>query len=162
MNDTTKPYQGENHEGEQRSAPYPVSRLASPIELVDLAREIERADEVVNLRVGAKLQVIAHQIRALQEQARGILADAQRDQLLHRAQCNFKRIPGKTYHLYRKSDGRTYFSMVAPGEWNGQAPHEFVGSYRLEADMSWVPADSTRDGDRVHALVAHLLAGEDR
>ncbi|HEV57569.1 MAG TPA: DUF2452 domain-containing protein, partial [Phycisphaerales bacterium] len=77
-------YQGERHGGEAQSAPYPLSRLAAQIDLVDVARELERADAAVNLRVSAKLEVIAEQIRALQTEARRVLESAQRDQALHR------------------------------------------------------------------------------
>lgn len=150
-------YRGERHDGEERSSPYPVSRLAAQIDLVDIARELERADQAVNLRVTAKLEVIAEQIRSLQAEARRVLETAQRDHSLHRAQCNFKRIPGQTYHLYRRADGTTYFSMLAPADWRGQPPHAFLGSYRLEPDMSWVPADQPEADDSARRLVARLL-----
>lgn len=52
---------------------YPTSRLGAKIELVDLAREIEKADETIGLVVSGKLDVIREQMRALQEQARRLL-----------------------------------------------------------------------------------------
>jgi hypothetical protein len=42
---------------------------------------------------------------------------------LNQAQCAFKRIPGKTYHLYRRANGRTFFSMLPPAEWGGSTPN---------------------------------------
>jgi len=39
---------------------YPLSRLAPQFDLVDMAREIQEADRVLNLRASAKLQVIAN------------------------------------------------------------------------------------------------------
>ena len=161
-NDKFKRYRGDTHDGEAMSSPYPVSRLAAQIDLVDIARDLERADQAVNLRVTAKLEVIAEQIRSLQAQARRVLESAQRDHFLHHARCNFKRIPGQTYHLYRKPDGSTYFSMVAPGDWGGTPPHTFVGSYRLEPDMSWVPAEQPAGDDSARRLVARLLDDSDR
>ncbi len=155
--DKLKGYQGESHTGEALSSPYPVSRLAAQIDLVDIARELERADEAVNLRVTAKLEVIAQQIRSLQAEARRVLETAQHDHALHHARCTFKRIPGQTYHLYRKPDGSTYFSMVAPRDWGGSPPHDFVGSYRLEPDLSWVPADRPAADDSARRLVTRLL-----
>ncbi len=136
-----KRYSGDNHGGADHSAPYPVSRMAPATELVDLARQIEEADQMLGNVVHAKLKVIAEQMKALQQEARSILESSARDQQLHRAQCQFKRQPGKIYHLYRRSEDALYFSMLSPEEWGGKPPHEFMGSYRLENDMSWTPVE---------------------
>ncbi len=127
------------HQGADHSAPYPVSRLAPSFGLVELAREIEQADRMVDTRANAQLEVIAAQVRSLQDQARAILEQARQDQQLHHARCGFRRIPGHIYHLYRRPDGGTQFSMLSPADWGGQPPQPFVGSYRLETDMRWTP-----------------------
>jgi len=161
VDDELKRYDGKAlHRGPDHAAPYPVSRLAPAIELVDLAREIAQADTMVNSRVSAKLKVIADQVRSLQAQAREALEQASRDQALHHAQCNFQRRPGHIYHLYCRTDGSRYFSMLAPADWRGGAPHSFEGSYRLEADMSWTPLDGEGPAadDDSRELVARLLA----
>ncbi len=156
MSDNKK-HTGDNHPGSDNTSPYPVSRLAPQVELVDLAKQIADADAMVNTRVSAKLQVIADQIRSLQKEALAVLEDAKQDQQLHRAACNFKRIPGKLYHLYRKPNGDIYFSMLAPGDWHGNAPHEYINSFRLENDMSWTPLDKLGDEDDSRELVNRLL-----
>lgn len=155
--DYTK-HQGDNHEGDARSAPYPVSRLAPSTDLVDLAQQIAQADAMVNHRVGAQLHVIAEQIRHLQQQARAVLEAAERDQALHRAACQFKRIPGRTYHLYRRNGGQLYFSLLSPADWGDQPPHDFQGSYRLENDMSWTAAEHVEQHEVDSARVLQLLA----
>jgi len=152
-----KKYQGANQEGPARRSPYPMSRLAPVIELVDLAREIGEADKLLNVRVSAKLKVIADQIRGLQQEARAILDEARRDQELNHARCNFQRKPGHVYHLYEKEDDRRYFSMLSPEDWRGNPPHTFVGSFRLENDMSWTPAEEADKPDETAALVDRLL-----
>ena len=129
------------HQGDERSAPYPVSRLAPSFGLVELAQELEQADQMVSGRANAQLAQIATQIRSLQAQAREVMASAHEDMQLHRAKCNFKKIPGKVYHLYRQEAGELHFSMLSPDDWKGRPPQEFVGSYRLESDMSWAPAE---------------------
>ena len=73
-------------------------------------------------------------------QARDILEVAKRDRQLHHAACNFKKVPGTTYHLYERPDETAYFSMLSPSEWGTACPHKFLGSYRLEHDMSWTPS----------------------
>ena len=136
----------EGHCGPQHSAPYPVSRLAPPHSLVDLARDIEQADRLVNATVSAKLEVIADQIRALQEEARKALAQARQDQELHHARCNFQRRPGQVYHLYAREDGSRYLSLLSPAEWHNAPPHPHLGSYRLENDLSWTRLDRAAAG----------------
>ncbi len=145
------------HKGPENTSPYPVSRLAPQIELVDLARQISQAEAMVNTRVSAKLKVIADQIRALQAEAKSVLEEARQDQELHQAKCNFKRIPGRLYHLYKKSDGSTYFSMLSPEDWQGRAPHEYLNTYRLENDLSWTPLERLDEEDDSGELVKRLL-----
>ena len=125
------------HTGLARSAPYPLSRMTRPYELVDLAREIERADTMMSGVVGGKLGLIADQIRKLQAEADAILRAAERDAALHRVECRFAKQPGATYHLYRRPDGVAYFSMLSPADWNHAPPHPFEGSFRLQTDMSF-------------------------
>jgi hypothetical protein len=136
------------HPGPDRSSPYPVSRLAPAFEPLDLSREMSEADRMLNSRVSAKLKVIADQIRSLQREARSILAEARRDQELHHARCSFKRKPGNSYHLYRREDGPTYFSMLSPNDWPDGPPHRFMGSYRLENDLSWTPLPGDEEAQK--------------
>jgi len=121
----------------EHARPYPVSRLAPPITLVDLAREIEAAERLVDTRLNTGLRVIAEQIETLRQQARELLLKAQGDQELHRATCRFKKIPGQIYSLYRRPSGESYLSRLSPDDWSGHPPHEFLGSYRLGSDFSW-------------------------
>ena len=150
-------HQGENHQGPDYTAPYPVSRMAPSFEIVDLAREIAHADKQITQHTNSKLKVIAEQIKQLQNQAKAILEQAQQDQILHRAKCNFTRKPGKIYHLYEKPDGTHYFSMLSPQEWSGSVPHPYQGSYRLEPDMSWTPAEMLSDVDAEKILLERLM-----
>jgi hypothetical protein len=145
------------HRGAAHSSPYPVSRLAPAFDSGELAAEVALAESMLSVRTGAKLRVIADQIKLLQQEARKVLADAKEEQTLTRARCAFKRIPGRTYHLYRKSDGEPFFSMLAPAEWGGTVPYEFLGSYRLERDYSWTPADRADRPDDTGELVTQLL-----
>lgn len=144
MADKTKP--GKKpvlHPGAAHSSPYPVSRLAPAFNLVELAAEVEQADRMVSGRANAQLTMIAQQIRVLQAQAREVLNSAHQDMQLHRARCSFRKIPGKIYHLYRRDNGELNFSMLSADDWGGKPPHDYLGAYRLENDMSWAPAERT-------------------
>jgi Protein of unknown function (DUF2452) len=132
---------GPRHPGPAHSSPYPVSRLAPAHDLVDTARQIAEADQILGTVVHGKLSVIAEQIRALQEQARRLMIEAQQHAVLHRAQCSFQKRVGHVYHLYERPDGTSYFSMLGLADWRRGPPHAFVGSYLLEADMSWTPVE---------------------
>merc|ERR1711913_76240 len=107
-------------------------------DLVELAAQVEKTDQFTRATAGSKLQVIAEQVRFLQEQARKVLEDARMNALLHKTSCNFKKIPGKTYYVYkqRKNPEEEFLSMISPQEWGPSGP-EFVQGYRLEFDMSW-------------------------
>jgi hypothetical protein len=146
------------HRGPDRSSPYPVSRLSGAVSLVDVAREIERADQFIASTSGAKLEQIAQQMKALRLQAEQVLRDAHENTELHRAEARFQRQAGKTYHLYERAPGERYWSMLSPADWAGRAPHPFVGSYRLEADQSWTPAERAVQRDQERAPLMQWLA----
>ncbi len=145
------------HRGADHSAPYPVSRLGAPTDLVDLALAIQNADQLTHTRANAKLKVIAGQIRSLQTEARRILQEVKQEQELHRVECNFPRKPGQLCHLYGKPGGDRYFSLLSPEDWKGNPPHEYLGGYRLEADMSWTALDKLDVADDGRELLNQLL-----
>lgn len=155
--DSTHNGKGKIHAGADHSSPYPVSRLAPAMGLVDLAAEIEKANQMLSARTNAKLRVIADQMRALQKEARTILEEAQRDSDLNHARCGFKKVPGRIYHLYREAGGNLGFSMLSPEDWGGKPPNAYLGAYRLEADLSWSPADADAPPDDSRDLVRQLL-----
>jgi len=133
-------YKGEKYEGPDYRSPYPVSRLAPATDLVEMARVVADADDMLALQATGKLRLLAEQMAALQEKARQILLATQQNQELHRVGCAFRKVPGQIYHLYRRHNGTSFFSLVAPDEWGAAEnapPVHFVASYRLEADQSW-------------------------
>merc|ERR1711892_1079451 len=107
-------------------------------ELVELAAHVQTADKFTRATAGSKLQVIAEQLKQLQEQARKVLDDARLNALIHKTACNFKKVPGTTYYVYknRKNPDTEFISMISPEEWGSASP-EFCGGYRLEFDQSW-------------------------
>ena len=63
-----------------------------------------------------KIKYSVSQVRFLQEQARKVLEDARLSSLLHATSCNFKKIPGTTYYVYkqRKNPDLEFISMISP------------------------------------------------
>jgi Protein of unknown function (DUF2452) len=156
MDDDTSKGSG-RYRGEARAAPYALSRLSGPISLVDVAREIQAADTSLASVATGKLEVIAEQMRLLRAQAEAVLAEAQQSAELHRVEARFKRIPGKTYHLYARPDGSRYWSLLSPSEWSGAPPHAFEGSYRLETDQSFTPLERAAERDARRAELTGLV-----
>ncbi|XP_065090933.1 uncharacterized protein C1orf50 homolog [Ochlerotatus camptorhynchus] len=115
-------------------------------DIVELAKEIQSAEVQVKNNACARLLVIAEQVKFLQEQAKKILEETQSAQDLHHAACNFKKIPGHIYHLYKRESGQTYFSMLSPEEWGTDScTHSYVGSYRLEHDQTWTAVEKLQE-----------------
>lgn len=128
-------------------------------DLVELAKEIQKADTFVQANACNKLQVIAEQIRFLQSQAEKILLETKRNTDLHHVACNFIKVPGNIYHLYQRSSGQKYFGMLSPQEWH--TPHEYMGSFRLEQDQSWTPAEYLVEKDNQLQVLEKVLAHSD-
>ncbi|MET0081292.1 MAG: DUF2452 domain-containing protein [Candidatus Thiodiazotropha lotti] len=142
-------------------SPYPVSRLAPSFNLVDLAKEIAQADEMLTNKAGSQLKLIAEQVKVLQQQAKSILEQTARDQQIHRAQCSFQKKPGQVYHLYQNRHGNSLLSMLSPDDWQGKPPNQFIGSYRLESDRSWSPCQGTKKEDTSdHLKAIHQLLSD--
>merc|ERR1711997_976249 len=126
-------------------------------DLVELASQIQTADKFTRATAGSKLSVIAEQVRFLQEQAKKILEEAQRDQEINHMACNFKRIPGKIYYIYKRpKTGKNYMSMISPEEWGHDCP-EFVAAYKLEHDMSWTPEANVEQRSDENATIDKIL-----
>lgn len=115
-----------------------------------------QADDFVSATTCSKLQVIAEQVRFLQNQAKSILMEAKQNRNLHHVACNFKKVPGNTYYLYKRPSGQEYFSMLSPKEWN--SPHEFLGGYRLEMDQSWTHEEEIPSKDQQNILMHKILS----
>jgi len=123
-------------------------------DLVELAAQVQKADQFTRAVAGSKLTVIAEQVRFLQEQAKKVLEEARLSALIHKTACNFKKVPGKKYYVYkqRKNPEDEMISMISPEEWGPGGP-EYVAGYRLEFDMSWTPLeDCERRGNEIKMI----------
>uniref|UniRef100_A0A2K5IJQ4 DUF2452 domain-containing protein n=1 Tax=Colobus angolensis palliatus TaxID=336983 RepID=A0A2K5IJQ4_COLAP len=117
-----------------------------------------RADEFIRANATNKLAVIAEQIQHLQEQARKVLEDAHRDADLHHVACNMVKKPGNIYYLYKRESGQQYFSIISPKEWGTSCPHDFLGAYKLQHDLSWTPYEDIEKQDAKIGMMDKLLS----
>lgn len=126
--------------GTHRDSKFPTSRLSAPFQPIDAAAALQQAADMITVVTRGKLELIVDQIRHLQEQARRIIMDAEMDAKLHTAGCSFEKRAGHVYHLYNRGPDDPYFSMLSPEEW-GTPPHDYLGSYVMNGDMSWTRVD---------------------
>lgn len=117
--------------------PYPSSTLDPNITLIDRAREIEAAGEIVKGQLHGKLDLIQKQIQALQKQALELLAQSRENLELHQVKCNFEKKIGQPIFLYKKDSGDMYFSLLSKEDWKDNPPHEFINTYILQPDRSF-------------------------
>ncbi|XP_051895152.1 uncharacterized protein C1orf50 homolog [Pristis pectinata] len=146
-----------NPTGLQLVSTYKTNRLGDPLDLVALAEQIQKGDDFVRANATNKLTVIAEQIQYLQEKARKVLEEAKRDTDLHHVACNIVKKPGTVYFMYRRDSGQRYFSILSPKEWGPSCPHEFLGAYKLQHDMSWTPYKEINKRDAEIGLIDKLL-----
>lgn len=138
-------------------APTLAPSRSVPLNLVDIAAQIQKADQVLGCVTTQKLRIIVEQIQALQQKARELLEQAQHSSDLHRVECRFQKRPGHVYHLYRRSEGSLYFSMLSPHDWRDHPPDTFAGSFRLEQDMSFTPVQDIARRDAQDDMLRQLL-----
>uniref|UniRef100_A0A7N4UZQ8 Uncharacterized protein n=1 Tax=Sarcophilus harrisii TaxID=9305 RepID=A0A7N4UZQ8_SARHA len=138
--------------------PYHTHWVGHSKNLVELAQQVQKADEFIEANATNKLIVIAQQISHLQTQASKILEDAQRDAELHHAACNMVKKPGNIYYLYKRDNGQKYFSIISPKEWGPSCPHDFLGAYKLQHDLSWTPFDNIEKQEAEIGIVDKFLS----
>jgi hypothetical protein len=140
--DTFEKFGPGHHDGAASTSPYPMQRLSASHDLVNIAREIAKADAMIAAVAGGELALVAEQIRGLQQKAQQILERARDNSELHRATCRFQKRPGHVYHLYARPGGACYWSLLSPADWDGKPPDPHQGSYRLELDLSFSRVDT--------------------
>lgn len=132
------------------------SGKTNQFDLVELASQIQTADKFTRATAGSKLQVIAEQVRFLQQQAKSILEEAALNNQLHHIACNFKKVPGKIYYVYKRDNGKHYMSMISPKEWGKSCP-PFVAAYKLEHDMTFTPYDRIAKREDDEQIIDKIL-----
>lgn len=84
-----------------------------------------------------QINQIKEQIDLLARQARAIQERVEISEKIYLAECGFKPLIGKTYHLYEKAEQKWVLSMISPDEWGANPPYEFVSTVKLLADHTW-------------------------
>jgi hypothetical protein len=120
---------------------HPTRTLDPPITIVEQAKEIEKAEELLKFKVHHKLDLILRQIKVLQEEARNVVQAAHDDMEMHKVRCAFQKVPGEILYLYDDKKHGLYFSRLSPADWNNHSPHAYKGAYRMSPDRSYECVD---------------------
>ncbi len=84
-----------------------------------------------------QLDQIKKQISLLAQQANAIKQRVEISEEIYQATIGFNPVINHIYHLYRKNDGKSILSLVAPAEWGNNCPYDFLATVRLLADHTW-------------------------
>ncbi len=106
--------------------PYATSVGAPVITTTDTSAWKNRSISNVNHKVQARYL----ELKAAYEQ---MMEEFEYNKLIFNAKFTFEPIIGDVYHLYKRENGETFLSIIAPNECNFDA----LGSFYLNADQIW-------------------------
>ncbi len=69
----------------------------------------------------------------IKEQYEQLMKEFEYNKLIYDAKFTFEPVIGDTYHLYKRDNGETFLSIIAPN----QCSFNSLGSFRLNADQLW-------------------------
>ncbi len=88
-----------------------------------------------------------------------IIRDYLLSALVLAANFRFRPVPGQYYYLYCDAQ-QWHLSLIGPGEWGERKPGEFVGSCRLQTDMTWhIEFDNLREGSLPARRITEFIDG---
>jgi hypothetical protein len=106
--------------------PYATSVGAPVITITDTIAWKNRSINKINHKVEAKyLELKAEYDKMIQE--------FEYNKLIFNAKFTFEPIIGEVYHLYKRENGESFLSIIAPEQCNFNA----LGSFYLNADQVW-------------------------
>lgn len=106
--------------------PYGTSLGAPVITTQDNISWKNRSINKINHKVEAKYT-------ELQEAYKQLMQEFEYNKLIFDAKFTFEPIVGQVYHLYKRDNGETFLSIIAPDQCNFNP----LGSFYLNADQTW-------------------------
>lgn len=112
-----------------------VNRLMESLSIAKLDNDKYEELKRYNTTTISKLQMIAEQIKYLQDSAKNIILISEQNKKLHEAECNFSKIMGHIYHFYERENGVIYCSLIGPNEWT--LYHKYFGTFLYDFDSEF-------------------------
>ena len=119
-------YNQETQKYDAAIKPYATSVGAPVITTIDTIAWKNRSIRKVNQKVKTKYL----ELKAEYEQ---MMAEFEFNNMIFKAKFTFEPIIGDIYHLYKRDNGETFLSIIAPKECNFKS----IGSFYLNADQIW-------------------------
>jgi hypothetical protein len=116
--------------------PYGSSVSAPAFKAVETLKNKSLDVNAMEMQTDMQLDQIKQQIELLASQAKKIQARKDLSAHIYNADMGFKPEINHNYFLYRRNDGSTVLSMIAPSEWR-KCPYEFMNKVLLLADHTW-------------------------
>lgn len=116
--------------------PYGSSLSAPAFKAVETLKNKSLDVNAMEMQTDMQLDQIKQQIELLASQANKIQARKDLSAHIYNADMGFKPEINHNYFLYRRNDGSTVLSMIAPSEWR-KCPYEFMNKVLLLADHTW-------------------------
>ena len=63
------------------------------------------------------------------------------NKLIYESIITFKPIMGKKYYLYENVKNERFLSLISPEEWNKKTNLEYLGAFKQDTSLKWVPID---------------------
>ncbi|GGK55365.1 MULTISPECIES: DUF2452 domain-containing protein [Flavobacteriaceae] len=106
--------------------PYAISTGSPVITTLDTVAWKNRSIHKINSKVEAKYLELKVEYKKMME-------EFEYNKLIFDATFTFEPIIGKIYHLYKRKNGDSFLSIIAPEECN----FNFLGSFYLNAEQIW-------------------------
>lgn len=89
-----------------------------------------------NSNIYCQLNLISRQINNLKLEAINLIENFNINIELQKIECNFKKVPGKTYYLYLKNNNTQFLSLISPNEWSNDNI-KFLDEYYFDFDYQF-------------------------
>ncbi len=130
MNDTKKSddivFNEETQKYDAALKSYATNVGAPVITTTDTVAWKNRSINKLNHKVQTRYQEI-------KEQYEQLMKEFEYNKLIYDAKFTFEPVIGNIYHLYKRDNGETFLSIIAPN----QCSFNSLGSFRLNADQLW-------------------------
>ncbi|MEX1188084.1 MAG: DUF2452 domain-containing protein [Bacteroidia bacterium] len=118
--------------------PYAHTLSSGVIKPADKGKIKSNALLAMEQQTDMQLRQLEEQIKLLYKQAKDIKERTDISLWIYEADMGFDPLIGHTYHLYEKSGGKHFLSMVAPSEWGRSGSSNiFVATVKMMADHTW-------------------------